>query len=183
MIDNFFRFFSIPDSYKIINLPGSDDDLPKAAYGSCGNTNQTDQYIVIEWRENDDVNSLNLIFRLNKTKTPEFSLYKAIFNLSSKVVPNSGQNRTVLYHIGNILENPKDRSYHCTKVRTFNLTKAPAEKSELAGTFSLSSVLVEAYHSANNKNYSNSIDCEGMNTPGKMKIFNHTLYKLCIITN
>lgn len=144
-------------------MPGTGNDT-KSAKGSCGN-GTTDQYIVIEWLVEGEVNTLHLTFHLNAT-TKEFSLTESVFNLSSNVIPNN--NKTlVFYRVGSFFEIPKDRSYYCTRVQSLNLTDS-ATADNVVGTVSVSHVLLEAFHSAQNKQYSSSIDCDAINTPGNI---------------
>lgn len=150
--------------HKILNLPSPGDRFVETK-GSCGN-GTTDQNITIIWLSDDSsVNTLNLTFRLNSTSKPnEFSLYEAVFNLSSSVLPNNSTNR--FYHVGGFFETPISKSYHCTRVQILNLTNSEDPKSVIAGTVSLSHVIMEAYRTDDNQNYSTSIDCDAMNTPG-----------------
>lgn len=146
--------------YFVYNLPGTGNDT-KSAKGSCGTI---EQYIVIDWLENGQENTLNLTFHLNAT-TKEFSLTEGVLNVSSNVIPNYNQS-LVFYHVGSFFEIPKDRSYYCTRVQSLNLTDSATPNSTTVGTFSVSHVLLEAFHSAQNKQYSSSIDCDAINTPG-----------------
>lgn len=152
--------------YFVYNLPGTPNatSAVKAAEGSCGN-GTSDQYIVIEWTEAGQINQMNLTFHLNTTtSTKEFSLSEAVFNLSSNIVPNNNRSFT-FYHVGSVFEIPKDRSYYCTRSQSLNLTDSAASKNTV-GTVSVSHVLLEAYHSSSKADYSNSIDCDAINTPG-----------------
>lgn len=163
MISILFKIEPNKTEYFIYNLPGTGNDT-KSAKGSCGN-GTTDQYIIIEWTEDGQVNHLNLTFHLNVT-TKEFSLTESVFNLSSNVIPNNDKS-LIFYRVGNFFEIPKDRSYYCTRVQSLNLTDSATSKT-VVGTVSVSHVLLEAYHSAQNKQYSSSIDCDAINTPGNI---------------
>ena len=103
--------------HKIYNVPGTTGDKFKEVKGNCGNTTQ---FIVIEWIEANETNTLNLTFNFNATQK-EFSLTESVFNLSTSIIPGS-QNRTILYYVGKTFEAPKDKSYHCTRVQQLNLT-------------------------------------------------------------
>lgn len=150
----------------MFNLPGTGDKFNEAK-GDCGNLSQS---ILIEWSDDfNEKNTLNLTFNLNST-TKEFSLKEGIFNLSTKVVPGS-QNRTILYYVGTTFEAPKDKSYHCTRVQTLNLTDTEQVSNTTipVGTVSVSSVLVEAFHSGDKQEFSTAIDCDAINTPGNFR--------------
>ncbi|XP_055298249.1 lysosome-associated membrane glycoprotein 1-like [Sitodiplosis mosellana] len=148
--------------YKIYNIPGATGDKFKEAEGNCGNTSQ---FIVIEWTEADEKNTLKLTFSLNET-AKEFSLTESVFNLSTKIVPGSN-NRTILYYVGNTFEAPKDKSYHCTRVQTLNLTDTDhvTNTTVPSGTVSVSSILVQAFHLGDKQEFSTAIDCDAINTP------------------
>lgn len=82
--------------HKINNLPvDGDKGKFREVKGKCGNDTQ---FIIIEWIEVDQINTLNLTFSLIPNTTA-FGLNEAIFNLSSNIVPSS-QDRTILSYIG-----------------------------------------------------------------------------------
>jgi len=150
--------------YKIYNLPGDGDKGKfKEAKGKCG---KDTQFIVIEWFEANQTNTFNLTFGLIPNTT-EFGLIEAVFNLSSNIVPTSSKDRLILYHVGNTFIAPKDKSYHCTRVQSLNLTDTNIVTNTTipVGTVSVSSVLLEAFHKGDNQDFSSAIDCDAINTP------------------
>lgn len=145
------------------NIPKDTELKPN---GSCGNINGTsDQFIVIYWPDKDVTNMMNMTFKLNHT-TNEFSLNKVVFNLDKGIFPNdSNSSSHSYYHVGSFFETPKQNSYHCTRSQMLNLTNS--ENSNVTiGTVSFSHTLLEAYHEGKNKQFSTSIDCDAINTPG-----------------
>lgn len=157
--------FFFADQYKVYNVPGTVGDDFVNTTGFCGNET-TAQYMVISWTENSDVNTLNLTFNLNSTTQPkEYTLSKAVFNLSASVIPGSTE-RMVIYHVGSFFEIQKSRSYHCTRPQTLNLTVDTDVKPELRGNVTLTHVAIEAYRSDENRKLSQAIDCDAINTPG-----------------
>lgn len=151
--------------YKVYNIPGTADKF-NGADGTCGNTTQN---IVIKFGETSENNTLSLTFKLNAT-TKEFSLTESVFNLSTNIVPGS-DNRTILYYVGKTFEAPKDKSYHCTRVQTLNLTDTDQANANVVGTVSVSGVLVEAFHTGDKQEFSTAVDCDAINTPGMFSFF------------
>lgn len=135
--------------------------------GNCGN-GSTDQYIVISWKEESAPNTLSLTFGTDGKK---YFLKEIVADLSTKIVPSAAnQNSTKFYHVANVYETPKDRSFHCTRVQSWNLTNTEVNGTRV-GSIDLSHVLMQAYLTEQNKGFSQSIDCDAMNTPGKRKTF------------
>lgn len=135
------------------------NDTSKVISGSCG----TNQSIVIQWKEHDANNTLLLAFALNGS---DFYLKEIVAELSSNILPNEKNSSTKLYHVTSVFKIPKDRSYHCTKVTSWNLTSAEVNGTEV-GFIDFSHVLMQAYHTGAKKGFSQSVDCDAMNTPGK----------------
>lgn len=138
------------------------NDTSKVTSGSCGN-GSTDQSIVIEWNEHNATNTMLLTFALNGS---DFYLKEIVAELSSNILPNEKNSSTKLYHVTSVFKIPKDRSYHCTKVTSWNLTNNEVNGTEV-GSINFSHVLMQAYHTGADKNFSQSVDCDAMNTPGK----------------
>lgn len=138
------------------------NDTSKVRSGSCGN-GSTDQNIEIGWNENDATNTLLLTFALNGS---DFYLKEIAAELSSNILPNEKNSSTELNHVKSVFKIPKDRSYHCTKVTSWNLTSAEVNGTEV-GFIDFSHVLMQAYHTGAKKDFSQSVDCDAMNTPGK----------------
>ncbi|XP_031628348.1 flocculation protein FLO11-like [Contarinia nasturtii] len=150
------------DQYVLYNLPSNDKFVQTD--GKCGNET-TEQNLVVIWTVNHEMNTLNLTFNLNTTSKPkEYSLTKAVFNLSSSIIPDNTE-RLVLYHVGDFFETRQTRSYHCGRAQKLNLTKNADPKSEVVGNVTLSHVFMEAYRSANDQKFSESLDCDAINTP------------------
>lgn len=151
------------------NVPGNKADKFYEATGECGNTTQ---FINIEWKDDvNQTNGLKLTFGLNETAN-EFELKEGVFTLSNNVLPGS-QNSTKLYIVGSTFVAPKDKSYHCTRVEKLNLTDTVVTNTtEPVGTVSVSHVLVEAFHTGDKQDFSSSVDCDAINTPGKRNVEN-----------
>lgn len=161
-------FLDNKTEHLIYNIP---KDTQSTVNGSCGNVNDTnDQFILIHWLDKDALNTLNMTFKLNHTKN-EFSLNKIVFNLDKAIFPN-GTNRTsyAYYHVGSFFGTPKHNAYHCTRPQILNLTNSE-NSTDVIGTVSFSHTLLEAYHEGKNSQFSTSIDCDAINTPGTHQIF------------
>lgn len=156
-------------------------NIPKDAAtnvnGSCGNANGTsDQFIRIQWTDTNAQNALNMTFKLNHT-TNEFSLKKIVFELDKAIFPNdSNLSSHSYYHVGSFFATPKQNSYHCTRPQILNLTNSENENSTQIGTVSFSHTLLEAYHEGKNKQFSTSIDCDAINTPGTFSMDNIIIF-------
>lgn len=101
-------------------------------------------------------------FKLNHT-TNEFALNKLAFELDKAIFPNDANHSSYsYYYVGSSFATPKQNSYHCTRAQELNLTSSD----NLNGTVTLSRTLLEAYHEGKAKQFSTSIDCDAINTPG-----------------
>lgn len=151
----------------VYNIP---KDPESHVNGSCGNINGTsEQFIVIQWSDNNAFNLLNMTFKLNHT-TNDFSLNKITFELDKAIFPNDANFSSYsYYHVGSSFATPKQNSYHCTRPQILNLTNSETT-SNITGTVSLSHTLLEAYHEGKNKQFSTSIDCDAISTPGTFPI-------------
>lgn len=133
--------------------------------GSCGN-GSTDQFIVISWDDGKTSNSLNLTF---SSTGKEFHVKEIVADFSAHVVPPAANKTTTkFYNVQSVFQTPKERSYHCTKVQSFNLTNAEVNGTTV-GTIAFSHVLMEAYQTDKNKGFSTPVDCDAMDTPGRME--------------
>lgn len=138
------------------------NDTSKVISGSCGN-GSTDQFIEIGWNDHNATNTLLLTFAVNGS---DFYLKEIVAELSSSILPNEKNSSTKLYHVTSVFKIPKDRSYHCTKPTSWNLTNAEVNGTEV-GFIDFSHVLMQAYRTDSSKGFSQSVDCDAMNTPGK----------------
>lgn len=144
------------------NIP---KDSKSSVDGSCNITGTSDQYILIHWQDGNSTSTLNMTFTSNKTN--EFTLSKFVFDLDPMILPNdSNFSSHSFYHVGSFFETPKHNSYHCTRLQVLNLTNSENENGTIAGTVSFSHTLFEAFHEGNNKDFSTSIDCDAISTPG-----------------
>lgn len=145
-------------------MPG--DEVPSKINGSCGNGIKY-QYIFIEWTDKNGPNTMNLTFHLNET-AKEFSLVEAAFNLSAETLPNvAKKTKLEFHHVGSAFVTPKDRSYHCTRVQSLNLTSIDGTT---VGTVSFSKTLLQAFHKGEPGQLSTAVDCDAINTPGRIEM-------------
>lgn len=156
-------FLDNKTGYEVYNLPG---DAESNITGSCGN-GTSNQNIVIEWTDKNGPNTMNLTFHLNET-AKEFSLFEVAFNLSAGTLPNVAKQRKLeFYHVGNAFVTPKDRSYHCTRIQSLNLTDSDKA---VVGTVSYIKTLLQAYHTGGAGQLSTAVDCDAINTPGRIEM-------------
>lgn len=148
----------IDDANHTVHLPYNMPNVSSQISGSCGN-GSSDQFIVIEWMDKEAANTVNLTFG---QKAQEYMLKEIAFNLSENVVPKPALQK--LYLVGNVFETHQDKSYHCTRDQKWNLTDQAVNGTDV-GVIKLSHVVMEAYHTAANKEFSTAIDCDAMNTP------------------
>lgn len=141
------------------NLP---NDTAKVITGSCGN-GSSDQFVTIGWAGN----TLNLTFGL-KEKEKNFMLKEIAVELASGVVPGT-ENSTKLYSVEPTAETPRDKSYHCTRVLPVGLFNATVNGTKV-GHIDFSHSQIQAFRSEKNQNFSLSVDCDGIGTPGKFKL-------------
>lgn len=136
--------------------------------GSCGNVNGTsEQFILIQWLDNNAFNTMNMTFELNHT-TNEFMLNKLAFELDKAIFPSDANLSSYsYYYVGSSFATPKQNSYHCTRPQILNLTNSETSPNA-TNKVSLSHTLLEAYHEGKTKQFSTSIDCDAINTPGTL---------------
>lgn len=135
--------------------------------GTCGN-GINDQFVMIKWNVTSASNSMNMTFKLNQT-THEYALHELGFSLSKEILPNANQTEVLYHRVGSAFETHEDKSYHCTRGQLLNLTTI-SNSSDVVGTVSFSNTLLEAYHKGESKQYSTSIDCDAISTPGNISL-------------
>lgn len=145
----------------VYNIPKDPESI---VTGTCGN-GTSDQYILIKWKDNNAFNALNMTFKLNHT-TNEFTMNKLAFELDKAIFPDDANLSSYsYYYVGSTFATPKQNSYHCTRPQTLNLTNSEFSINS-TGTLSMSHTLLEAYHEGKSKQFSTSIDCDAISTPG-----------------